>query len=76
MSSRSTLSARSRTGVAEIVNLRVARKRKARAAAETAADANRARFGRSKAEKQRDSDDKERGRSFLDGHRLDRPDGK
>ena len=62
--------------MAEIVNLRVARKRKARADAETAADGNRARFGRSKAEKQRDSDDKERARSFLDGHRRDRPDGK
>ena len=34
----------------------VARKRKARADAETAADGNRAQFGRSKAEKQRDSE--------------------
>ena len=62
--------------MAEIVNLRVARKRKARAAAETAADANRARFGRSKAEKQRDIGSRELARSFLDGHRRDRPDGK
>ena len=62
--------------MAEIVNLRVARKRKVRAAAEAAADGNRARFGRSKAEKQRDSSDKERALSFLDGHRRDRPDGK
>ena len=61
--------------MAEIVNLRVARKRKARADADTAAAGNRAQFGRSKAEKQRDSSDKERARSLLDGHRRDRPDG-
>ena len=62
--------------MAEIVNLRVARKRRIRAAAESAAEGNRARFGRSKAEKQRDSADKQRALSFLDGHRRDRPDGK
>jgi hypothetical protein len=37
--------------VAEIVNLRLARKAKARVAAAAKADSNRAKFGRSKAEK-------------------------
>ena len=50
--------------MAEIVNLRVARKRKAREAAERAAEANRALFGRSKSEKQRDSMAKERARGL------------
>lgn len=40
--------------MAEIVNLRLARKAKARAAKETTAAANRAAFGRTKAEKQAD----------------------
>lgn len=40
--------------MAEIVNLRLARKAKARATKETIATANRAAFGRTKAEKQAD----------------------
>jgi len=40
----------------EIVNLRAARKRKAREDAARAAETNRALFGRSKPEKQRDCD--------------------
>ena len=40
--------------MAEIVNLRAARKRKAREDAERTAETNRALFGRSKSEKQRD----------------------
>jgi hypothetical protein len=62
--------------VGDIVNLRAARKSKARADAAKTAEGNRARFGRTKAEKQRDSGNKELARSFLDGHRRDRSDGK
>ena len=46
--------------MAEIVNLRAARKRKAREDAERAAEANRALFGRSKAEKQRERTEKDK----------------
>lgn len=41
--------------MADIINLRQARKAKARREAEAVAAANRARFGRSKAEKARDA---------------------
>jgi hypothetical protein len=58
--------------MAEIVNLRQARKQKARAAKEQAADRNRALQGRSKAERQRDRQAAESARAFLDGHRLDK----
>lgn len=59
--------------MAEIVNLRRARKARDRAAAERQAQANRARFGRSKAE--RAQVDAERGRTArtLDGARRDEP---
>ena len=62
--------------MAEIVNLRAARKRKAREDAERAAEANRALFGRSKSEKQRDRLEKDKARAFVDGHRRDAPDDK
>lgn len=56
---------------AEIVNLRRARKAKAREEAEAVAADNRVRFGRSKAEREtakaRDAVERRR----LDGHRLD-----
>jgi hypothetical protein len=55
---------------AEIVNLRMARKRKARAAEETKAAGNRALHGRSKADRQRERLETERGQRTLDGHRL------
>lgn len=59
------------TPVAEIVNLRTARKSRARAERESEAAANRRRFGRTKAEKAADKDQAERsGRSFA-GKRLD-----
>ncbi|MEO0682326.1 MAG: DUF4169 family protein [Pseudomonadota bacterium] len=59
--------------MAEVVNLRHARKRRARAADRAKADANAARHGRSKAE--RDADAAEAGREArrLDGHRLEDP---
>jgi hypothetical protein len=62
--------------MAEIVNLRAARKRKAREDADRTAEANRALFGRSKSEKQRDRLEKDRARAFVDGHRRHVPDDK
>ena len=55
-----------------VVNLRMARKRKARAEKEQAADESRALHGRSKAEKLRDRTQAEKSAAFVDGHRLDR----
>lgn len=58
--------------MAEVVNLRQARKLKARAAKEQAAEQNRALHGRSKVEKQRDRQVAESAKTFLDGHRRDK----
>ena len=58
--------------MAEIVNLRRARKEKARRERENEAQANRLRFGRTKAAKATDKDHAERQRNALDGKRLDR----
>lgn len=57
--------------MAEIVNLRLARKRKAREDAGMTAAANRALHGRSKAERQRDRTTGDKERAFLDGHRRE-----
>jgi hypothetical protein len=57
--------------MAEIVNLRAARKAKARADAASKAAANRARFGRTKAEKQADVADRARRDQTLDGAKRD-----
>jgi hypothetical protein len=57
--------------MAEIVNLRRARKDKARRERESEADANRRRFGRTKAEKAADKDARERARREVDGKRID-----
>jgi hypothetical protein len=54
----------------EIVNLRQARKRKLRADKEKHADENRAKFGRTKAEKQRTAAEAELERRQLDQARL------
>ncbi len=51
----------------EIVNLRRARKAKARAVAAAQADANRLAFGRTKAERKATALDTERARRLLDG---------
>lgn len=59
--------------MAEIVNLRSARKARARAAHESEAQANRAKFGRTKAEKARDRIEAERAARFIDGARRDEP---
>jgi hypothetical protein len=56
----------------EIVNLRRARKDKARRERESEADGNRRRFGRTKAEKAADKDAQERNRRDIDGKKIDR----
>ena len=58
--------------MAEIVNLRRARKDKARRERESEADANRRRFGRTKAEKAADKDARERAQRDIDGKKIDR----
>jgi len=61
--------------VADIVNLRQARKQKARDEKTRVAEQNRALHGRSKAEKQRDRMIADKAEKFVAGHRLD-PSGK
>ena len=61
--------------MAEIVNLRLARKARARAAKEATASANRAAFGRTKAEKNAAKIDAARAASLLDGAKRDRRGG-
>ena len=58
--------------MAEIVNLRRARKDKARQQREGEADANRRRFGRTKAEKAADKDASERALREVDSKKIDR----
>jgi len=58
--------------MAEIVNLRRARKDKARQQRESEADANRRRFGRTKAEKAADKDAQERSQRDMGGKKIDR----
>ena len=55
--------------MAEILNLRAARKAKARAGKEAAAEANRQKFGRTKAEKDADAAQKALVARTLDGHK-------
>ena len=57
--------------MAEIINLRRVRKAKARATAEVTAAANRAAFGRTKADKQAAAADTARRDRLLDGVRRD-----
>lgn len=60
--------------MAQIINLRRARKAKKRDEASQAAADNRVKFGRSKADKQARSADKTRQKAHLDGHALERED--
>ena len=60
--------------MAEIVNLRQARKQKARAGKQREAAQNRAAFGRGKAEKLQEKSEAERARKTLDGHKLEERD--
>lgn len=53
--------------MAEVVNLNRFRKAKARDDARVVAEANRAKFGRTKAEKARDVAEQARGERLLDG---------
>lgn len=55
----------------EVVNLRMARKAKARVTAQTEAAANRAKFGRTPAERRSDSDEQARREALLDGARRE-----
>ena len=57
--------------MAEIINLRTARKARARQNAERDAANNRAKFGQTKAEKQRQRADAERFGRLLDGAKLE-----
>ncbi|MBA4222002.1 MAG: DUF4169 domain-containing protein [Methylobacterium sp.] len=63
--------------MAEIVNLRRARKARDRASAEAQAEQNRIAFGRTKAERKLTEAEKTLAERRLEGHRLsDDPDGK
>ncbi|MFO1111985.1 MAG: DUF4169 family protein [Bradyrhizobium sp.] len=57
--------------MADVVNLNRFRKRAAKQEAEKQADANRARFGRSKTEQAQEQRRSERANALLDQHRLD-----
>ncbi len=56
--------------MAEIINLRSAKKARKRAEARAQGDANAAKFGRTKGEKQADSARKDKAKRDLDGHAL------
>lgn len=58
----------------EVVNLRLARKRKARVEHDAQAAANRALHGRTKSQKTAEKTARQRGDALLDGHRLGKPD--
>jgi Domain of unknown function (DUF4169) len=57
--------------MAEIVNLRQARKARARAEKEALAAANRAKFGRSKAEREAEAAKRDLAEHQLDGHKRE-----
>ncbi|TPN81567.1 DUF4169 family protein [Mesorhizobium sp. CU2] len=58
----------------EVVNLRQARKQKARTEKERLASENRALHGRSKAERERDRLTADKTEKFIAGHRREKPD--
>jgi len=58
----------------DVVNLNKARKAKARDAARVTADANRAKFGRTRAQKDRDRSEAARAGKLLDGAKIERDD--
>ena len=61
--------------MAEIINLRQQRKSKARTGKDKQAAENRQKFGRTKAEKQKEQKESERAKRLLDGHKRDEPEG-
>lgn len=56
---------------ADIINLRRARKAKTRSEREQEAEQNRRRFGRSSAEKRKETDERDRAVAHIDRHRID-----
>lgn len=58
----------------EVVNLRLARKKKAQAAKDEKAEENRRLHGRKKSEKLRERAERLNREAFLDGHKLEDPD--
>jgi len=58
--------------MAQIINLRQARRKREKAEREATAEQNRILHGRTKAEKLRDKAIKETANKQLDGHRLDK----
>jgi membrane protein involved in colicin uptake len=58
----------------EVVNLRKWRKAREKAEAEAQAAANRAAFGRTKAEKKREATEAAQREALLEGSRMDAPD--
>ena len=58
----------------DVVNLRQARKQKARSEKERLAGENRALHGRSKAERERDRLTADKTEKFIAGHRREKPD--
>lgn len=59
----------------EIINLRRARKQKARAEREQEAAENRRRFGQTKGEKETEAATREQAARLLEAHRRETPDG-
>lgn len=57
--------------MSEIVNLKRHRKRVAREQQERSAEENRRRFGRSKAEREREEAEEARAERHIDGHKRD-----
>ena len=57
--------------MAEIINLRMARKQKARAEKDVQAQQNRILFGRTKAEKLKQAAEKAQADRHIDGHKKD-----
>ncbi|MBO9376079.1 DUF4169 family protein [Sphingomonas histidinilytica] len=55
----------------DVVNLNKARKARARSDAKATAETNRAKFGRTKAEKERDRIEKARADKLVDGAKLE-----
>ncbi|WP_233713797.1 DUF4169 family protein [Aquamicrobium zhengzhouense] len=69
-----TLSGKSNFPMAEIVNLRMARKQQMRAAKEKSAEQNRTLFGMTKAERESIRIERERTVSVVDAHLRERKD--
>jgi hypothetical protein len=59
------------TSMGDVVNLKRFRKRTEKESAAKQADANRARFGRTKSERELEKSQDERAKTELDQHRLD-----